>query len=197
MAKWRRAIRNPGGISNHQRRETKGTMEQPEAVLQETLERIPKFPTFEEDTPKPMAQLHPFIHFNGNAETAFALYRSVFGGEFTEVIRFKDLPSDGAGPDWGAEGEKVWRITLPIGGQGVLMGSDVPEVLGTVNENENRSKIRVRAESQAEAEHLFAGLSEGGAVECHLEAAPWGGYFGMFRDRFGIEWMVETSHNPN
>jgi PhnB protein len=79
---------------------------------------------------------------------------------------------------------------LPIG-KNVLMGNDVPEVLGRVNENENRSKISVSAESREEADRIFKGLSAGGNVEMPMGDAPWGSYFGMFRDKYGIEWTVE------
>ncbi len=136
-----------------------------------------------------MARINPHINFNGNAEEAFTFYRSVFGGEFTKVIRFKDI----AGPDMPVaahEENKIMHIALPIGNS-VLMANDVPEVLGTVNENEHRSKISVSAESREEADKLFAGLSAGGAVEMPLEDSPWGTYFAMFRDKYGIEWMIE------
>lgn len=136
-----------------------------------------------------MATINPYINFNGNAEEAFTFYKSVFGGEFTNIVRFKDL----AGPDFPvpeAEAEKVMRIVLPIGGN-TLIANDVPEAMGRVNENENRSKIAVTAESREEADRIFTGLSAGGTVEMPMEASPWGTYFAMFRDRYGIEWTVE------
>ncbi len=137
-----------------------------------------------------MATLHPWINFNGNAEEAFTFYQSVFGGEFGKIVRFKDL----AGPEFPVpekEENKIMRIALPIGNHTVLMANDVPEILGRVNENENRSKIVISAESKEEAERLFHGLSAGGTVEGPMGDSPWGSYFGMFRDKYGIEWMVE------
>jgi PhnB protein len=71
------------------------------------------------------------------------------------------------------------------------MGNDVPEIMGRVNENENRSKISVSAASKEEADHLFNGLSAGGTVEYPMSDSPWGSYFGMFRDKYGIEWMID------
>lgn len=137
-----------------------------------------------------MATINPYINFNGNAEEAFNFYKSVFGGEFGTVVRFKDLASDEF-PVAENEANKIMRITLPIGGN-VLIANDVPEVLGRVNENENRSKIAVQAESREEADGIFSGLTVGGAVEMPMADSPWGTYFGMFRDRFGIEWTVEV-----
>jgi PhnB protein len=136
-----------------------------------------------------MATINPYINFNGNAEEAFNFYKSVFGGEFGSVVRMKDLESPGIHV---AENDanKIMRITLPIGGN-TLIANDVPESMGRVNENENRSKISVSAESRAEAEKIFAGLSVGGAVEMPLDESPWGTYFAMLRDQFGIEWTVE------
>jgi PhnB protein len=79
---------------------------------------------------------------------------------------------------------------LPIG-KSKLIGNDVPESMGLVSENENRSKISVSTEKRDEAVKLFVGLSEGGSIEMPLDDSPWGSYFGMFRDKYGIEWMIE------
>lgn len=136
-----------------------------------------------------MATINPHINFNGNAEEAFQFYRSVFGGEFTKIIRFKDLSStEFPIPD--KELNKIMHIALPIG-KNILMANDVPESMGPVSENENRSKISVSAESREEADKLFTGLSAGGNVEMPIGDSPWGSYFGMFRDKFGIEWMID------
>ena len=125
-----------------------------------------------------MTAINPWINFNGNAEEAFAFYKSVFGGEFARVLRFKDT-------------NKIMLIALPIGKNNMLLANDVPEVMGRVNENENRSKISVSTESKEEADKLFNGLSVGGKVEEPMGDSPWGSYFGMFRDKYGIEWMIE------
>ena len=135
-----------------------------------------------------MAQINPHINFNGNAEEAFTFYKSVFGGEFTKIIRFKDI----AGPEFPVsenEANKIMHIALAIG-KNYLMANDVPASMGRTNENENRSKISIRAESKEEAVKLFNGLSAGGQVEVPGEESPGGSYFGMFRDKYGIEWMV-------
>ena len=139
-----------------------------------------------------MATINPWVNFNGNAEEAFIFYKSVFGGEFKKVIRFKDL----AGPEFSVaknEENKIMLITLPIGKNNMLMANDVPEIMGRVNENENRSKISISTESKEEADKLFNGLSAGGNVEGPMGDSPWGTYFGMFRDKYGIEWMIEFS----
>lgn len=136
-----------------------------------------------------MAQINPYIHFNGNAEEAFTFYKSVFGGEFSNISRFKDLPIPGHSISEN-EANKIMHIALPIGTSSVLMGSDTPEFMGRHNENENRSKISINADSKQEADHLFNGLSAGGKVEMPIADSPWGSYFGMFRDKYGIEWMV-------
>lgn len=136
-----------------------------------------------------MAQINPHINFNGNAEEAFTFYKSVFGGEFTKIVRFKDL----SGPEFPVsenEANKIMHIALPIG-KNMLMANDVPESMGRTNENENRSKISISAESKEEADKLFHGLSAGGQIEVPIEESPWGSYFGMFRDKYGIEWMVD------
>ena len=135
-----------------------------------------------------MAKINPHINFNGNAEEAFNFYQSVFGVTFSTIMRFKDLASEEF-PVAAHEANKIMHIALPIG-ISTLMGNDVPEILGTTNENENRSKIVITAESKEEADTLFHGLSSGGQVEMPIADSPWGSYFGMFRDKYGIEWMV-------
>ncbi len=136
-----------------------------------------------------MARINPHINFNGNAEEAFTFYKSVFGGEFAKIMRFKDLSSPEF-PVAEKEANKIMHIALPIG-KNALMANDVPESMGRTNENENRSKISISAESREEADKLFKGLSEGGNIEIPITDSPWGSYFGMFRDKFGIEWMVD------
>ena len=140
-----------------------------------------------------MAQINPHINFNGNAEEAFTFYKSVFGGEFSKIMRLKDLSS----PEFPVaenDANKIMLIALPVG-KNFLMANDVPESMGRVNENENRSKISISAESKEEADKLFNGLSAGGKIEMPIADSPWGSYFGMFRDKFGIEWMVDFDLN--
>ena len=137
-----------------------------------------------------MAQINPYIHFNGNCEEAFIFYKSVFGGEFAMVSRFKDISFPEL-PVSEKEADKIMHIALPIGRSSMLMGSDTPEFMGKQNENENRSKISVSTESREEADQIFNGLSAGGKVEMPIADSPWGSYFGMFRDKYGIEWMVD------
>ncbi len=142
-----------------------------------------------------MALINPHINFNGNAEEAFLFYRSVFGGEFAKIMRFKDLAS----PEFPVaenESNKIMHIALPIG-RNILMANDVPEIMGKTNENENRSKISISAESRDEADKLFNGLSAGGQIEYPMGDSPWGSYFGCFRDKYGIEWMVDYDSKYN
>jgi len=116
--------------------------------------------------------INPWINFNGNAQEAFDFYKSVFGGDVNKV---NDM-----------------FITLPIGKNNMLIANDVPEGMGKVNENENRSKIAVSADSKEEAEKIFNGLSAGGSIEVPMSEGM-GMYFGMFRDKYGIEWIIEYS----
>jgi PhnB protein len=141
-----------------------------------------------------MPSINPWINFNGNAEEAFTFYKSVFGSEFTKIIRFKDL----AGPEFTIpekEQNKIMYIALPIGKNNLLIGNDVPEIMGQFNERENRSKISVHAESKEEAETIFNSLSVGGEVEGPMGDGPWGSYAGTFRDKYGIEWIIEFTRN--
>jgi PhnB protein len=136
-----------------------------------------------------MPLINLWMNFNGNAEEAFTFYKSVFGGEFGKIVRFKDIAS-AEFPVSEKEEQKIMHITLPIG-KNMLIANDVPEMMGRVSENENRSKIAVSAESREEADKLFHGLSAGGTIEMPMDDSPWGTYSGMFRDKYGIEWIID------
>ncbi len=139
-----------------------------------------------------MTTISPWINFNGNAEEAFNFYKSVFGGEFETVTRFKDIATPEF-PVGEGDADKLMRITLPIDGANMLIGNDVPSFMGTVSENENRSKIHVAVRSKEEAIRISNGLSIGGQVEVPMDESAEDASFAMFRDKFGIEWVVEYS----
>lgn len=139
-----------------------------------------------------MATINPYLNFLGNTEEVFNFYKSVFGGEFSSVVRFKDMPAAGPIPE--QDSHKIMHIALPIGKGNTLMGTDVLESVGQkLTEGDNFS-LSMTAESKAEADKLFGGISAGGNVELPISDAPWGSYFGMTKDKFGIRWMV--SYDP-
>ena len=140
-----------------------------------------------------MAAINPYIHFNGNAEEAFTFYKSVFGGEFANISRYRDISSEQY-PIPEHDKNSIMHIALPIGKTGVLMASDVMQAMGKVNETDNRYTVSIIAESKEEADKLFNGLSEGGKIEMPLFDGPSGNYFGMFADKFAVQWMV--NYNP-
>ncbi len=141
-----------------------------------------------------MATINPYLNFNGNTEEAFNFYKSVFGGEFQVLQRFKDMPETANVPP--ADQNKVMHVALPIGKGNILMATDALESAGhsiTVGTN---FSIAISPENESEAKHLFNGLSAGGQVAVPFDKAPWGAYFGMFTDKFGIQWMVNYDENP-
>ena len=138
-----------------------------------------------------MALINPYIHFNGNAREAFTFYKSVFGGEFEKIMHYKDLRGTEF-PVAENDANKLMHITLPIGKGSTLMGSDVLEMMGQVTETDNRNTISISAENHEEADKLFNGLSAGGKIEMSMADGPFGSYFGMFTDKFGVEWMVDS-----
>ena len=143
-----------------------------------------------------MARISPHIHFNGDAEEAFMFYKSVFGGEFTKLMRYKDL-SIAEFPMHDADANRLMHIALPIGKSSVLLGSDVLEMMGRITETDNRNTISISAESRAEADKLFNELSEGGHIEMPLTDGPLGSYFGMFADKYSVQWMVDFTPEHN
>ncbi len=140
-----------------------------------------------------MAALNPYLNFPGNTEEAFNFYRSVFGGEFTSLQRFKDTPTADRVPEH--EKNKIMHVALPIGKGNVLMGTDALESMGHKLTIGNNFHLSISPGTKEEAERLFNELSDGGKVEVPLQDMFWGSYFGMVRDRFGVQWMVNYDKN--
>ena len=137
-----------------------------------------------------MTQVNPYLTFNGNCEEAFNFYKSVFGGEFPLLGRFKDMPPQDGKTVSGAEGEKIMHVSLPISNETCIMGSDSSEAFGQATKIGNNFSLSVNADTKAEADKLFKGLSAGGKVTMPMADTFWGSYFGMLTDKFDIQWMV-------
>lgn len=133
---------------------------------------------------------HSYLNFAGNAEEAFNFYKSVFGGEFSSVVRFKDFPMEGVEIPT-ADEDKVMHIALPIG-DNLLMASDVLESQGQQLVQGNNNYVLVNPDSKEEADRIFNGLSQGADIEMPIADQPWGDYFGSLKDKFGVMWMVDT-----
>lgn len=138
-----------------------------------------------------MAQVNPYLTFGGNCEEAFNFYKSVFGGEFPYIGRFNEMPPmEGCDEMPASEGDKIMHVSLPISKETTLMGSDSSEAFGQATVVGNNFSISINADSHEEADKLFNGLSAGGKVTMPMDKTFWGAYFGMFTDKFGINWMV-------
>ena len=139
-----------------------------------------------------MTRINPYLTFDGNCEEAFLFYQSVFKGEFTNFSKFKDIPGDYPFPE--SEKEKIMHVALPIGDLTFLMGSDRPASEGKALAG-NQISISINAESEADAKRFFSGLSAGGTITMPLEKVFWNALFGMFVDKFGIQWMVNYDYS--
>lgn len=139
-----------------------------------------------------MAQVNPYLTFNGNCEEAFNFYKSVFGGEFAHIQKFKDMPSEN--PLSEEVGNMIMHVALPISSETILMASDANEAFGQTATFGTNISISINTDSEDEAKMLFNGLSAGGKVTMSLEKTFWGALFGMFTDKFGIHWMVNYDY---
>lgn len=138
-----------------------------------------------------MATVNVYLTFNGNCEEAFSFYKSVFGGEFPYIGRFGDMPpQDGQPPISDEDKNKIMHVTLPISDETVLMGSDTVSGMSPEVVQGNNFSLSINATSKDEADRLFSGLSAGGQITMPLQDTFWGAYFGMWTDKFGIQWMV-------
>jgi PhnB protein len=138
-----------------------------------------------------MAAINPYLTFDGNCGEAFEFYKSVFGGDFLTMMRFGDM--DTGQPINESEKNRVMHVALPIG-PSILMASDIPAAMGPLT-NGNNFSISINVDSEAEADKIFAGLSEGGKVTMPMGKTFWGAYFGMFTDKFGVQWMINFDYN--
>jgi PhnB protein len=141
-----------------------------------------------------MATINPYLNYQGNAEEAFTFYKSVFGGEFSSLQRMKDTPDADRVP--AAEREKIMHIALPIGKGVTLMASDTLDSMGQKLSLGNNFYLSISVDSRQEADRVFNGLSKGGKIEMPMQKMFWGDYFGMFKDKFGVQWMVGFAENP-
>ena len=134
-----------------------------------------------------MTKINPYLNFHGNAEEAFQFYKAIFGGDFITVMRFKDMGDDGRMSE--EDKNKIAHIALPIGGN-ILMGSDALESYGQKFQAGNNFYVSLTTETKEEADRLYNSLSAKGEVEMAIGDAPWGAYFGMFKDKFDVRWMI-------
>lgn len=131
--------------------------------------------------------VNPYLNFAGDTLEAFEFYRSVIGGEFPMVLRYRDFPGNMGAPD--ADAERIAHIALPIGSS-MLMGTDVTSAASGTFVVGTNSYLVLNPDSAAEARQLFDGLSEGGRIEMPLQATEWAEAYGILVDRFGVQWMV-------
>jgi len=139
-----------------------------------------------------MTAVNPYLNFNGNTEEAFNFYKSVFGGDFLAVMRFKDNPECGNIAE--SDKNRIMHIALPIGNGTTLMATDSLESLGQKLTQGNNFYICLSPETREEADRLFNGLSKDGKIEMPLQDMFWGSYYGSFSDKFGVQWMINQSN---
>ncbi len=143
-----------------------------------------------------MTTINSYLSFNGNCEEAFTFYKSVFGGEFAYLGRYKDMPAaDKPIPD--SEKEKIMHVSLPISKETMLFGADSSEMFGQKTKFGDNISLSVNTESETEAKRIFDALSVGGHIVMPLEKTFWGALFGMFADKFGVCWMVNYDYNQD
>lgn len=143
-----------------------------------------------------MTTVNVYLNFDGQCEEAFSFYKSVFGGEFSYIGRFNEMPQDENNKLSEADGNKIMHVSLPISAETNLFGSDTVGTWSPKLVQGNNYSISINASSKEEADRLFNGLSAGGQVTMPLENTFWGAYFGMFVDKYGINWMVNFDENP-
>ena len=141
-----------------------------------------------------MTTINTYLTFNGNCEEAFNFYKSVFGGEFEHMGKFKDMPESPECTVAESDKEKVMHVSFPIGNT-ILMGSDTGGEWAANFKQGNNFSVSINTDNKDEADRLFNELSEGGKIMMPMNKTFWDSYFGMFTDKFGIQWMVSFYEN--
>lgn len=140
--------------------------------------------------------INPYLTFNGNCEEAFNFYKQVFGGKFSYLGRFKEIPpAENQPPVSESDADKIMHVSLPISKETILMGSDATPTFGGQTVEGNNFSVSISAPSPEKADRFFSGLSSGGQVTMPMNQTFWGSYFGMLKDRFGIQWMISFDKN--
>jgi PhnB protein len=139
-----------------------------------------------------MPTLNSYLNFQGNTEEAFNFYKSVFGGDFTTLMRFKDMP--GAAGAKSEEHDKIMHVALPIGKGNLLMATDMLDSMNQKRTMGNGVTLSLEADSKEEADKLFNGLAPGGKIGAQIADAPWGAYWGMITDKYGVQWMINYTY---
>lgn len=139
-----------------------------------------------------MTTVNVYLTFDGNCESAFNFYKSVFGGEFDSMSRYGEMPPSSEYTVSDTDKNKVMHVSLPISKETVLMGSDTPGGYGPKFVVGNNFSISVHPDNRAEGDRIFNALSADGQVTMPMQDQFWGSYFGMLTDQFGINWMVNV-----
>lgn len=142
-----------------------------------------------------MIGTNPYFNFMGNTGDAMNFYKSVFGGEFTTYSKFSDIPGAEKMPK--DEQDKFVHISLTTPKGHVFMATDALESMGQKLTFGNNYHVCIHTESEKETDSLFEGLSAGGKIEMPVNKTFWGAYFGMCRDKFGVQWMIMFTYPIN
>lgn len=142
-----------------------------------------------------MATINPYLSFNGNCDAAFNFYKSVFGGEFAFIGRYKDVPSEHPMPE--SEKEKIMHISYPINKSTILFGADTSEQFGGGVEFGSNISLSVNTDTEDETKRIFKALSAGGNIIIPLEKTFWNALFGYFVDKFGVYWMINYDYDKD
>lgn len=142
-----------------------------------------------------MRSINPYLNFTGECEAAFNFYKSVFGGDFVQMSRYKDMPPAEDREAMDIDGDLIMHVSLPISKESILMGSDAGGEWAKHTVTGNNVQLSLSVDSQEEADRIFSALGAGGLAKMPMEKTFWGSYFGMLTDKFGINWMISYDFN--
>lgn len=143
-----------------------------------------------------ITKFNPYLTFNGNCEYAFNFYKTVFGGEYSTLVRYNETQNEETSPPVPEEkGNHIRHIALPLNNNTVLMGSDVFDSESLIQGN--NLKISFSTDTKEEAKRIFTTLSQEGTVKVPLSGSFWGLLYGSLIDKFGIHWLIDVPNNQH
>ncbi len=143
-----------------------------------------------------MAKVNTYLNFQGQTEEAFNFYADVFGADISRLTRFSDFPGLAPAELAADERDLVMHAELPIIAGHLLMATDLLGSMGQQTRIGNNTTLVLDVDSREEADRLYGALSAGGSDSSPMADMPWGAYWGVTLDRYGIRWMVNHDSAP-
>lgn len=136
----------------------------------------------------------PYLIFPGTCAEAFALYTRVFDAQVTTNMRYDQMPAGSQTPP--DAGDKIAHVCIAKGDFRLMGGDMVSAAECETGKMPGAGAVHIAVDSVEEAQRIFAALGESGKATMPLSQTFWSKQFGMVRDQFGVDWMLDCEWSP-